>query len=242
MRLLALAAGAAGAATVFAVQGATAHAAPVTASAPPAPHTTSQQTVTVQPGDYLAKIAQQFDSTWQRIYDANKIIKNPNLIYPGEDLKIPGENAALPDRLNKAGTDNAPAPQPAPAPEPEHESPATATPHASVAPAPQATTAPQKSAPQTTTKKQKVLATDTVKSSGSVWDEIAQCESGGNWHINTGNGFYGGLQFTLSSWKAVGGTGLPSNASKSEQIMRAKKLQKLQGWNAWPVCSKKAGL
>lgn len=77
---------------------------------------------------------------------------------------------------------------------------------------------------------------------GSVWDRIAACESGGNWAINTGNGFYGGLQFTLSSWQAVGGSGLPSQASREEQIMRGQMLQARQGWGAWPVCSIKAGV
>lgn len=77
---------------------------------------------------------------------------------------------------------------------------------------------------------------------GGVWDRIAACESGGNWSINNGNGYYGGLQFTIQSWHAVGGSGLPSNASKAEQINRAQKLQAIQGWGAWPVCSAKAGL
>jgi LysM repeat protein len=76
---------------------------------------------------------------------------------------------------------------------------------------------------------------------GDVWDRIAACEAGGNWAINTGNGFYGGLQFTLSSWQAVGGSGSPSDASKSEQIARGQMLQARQGWGAWPVCSGKAG-
>ena len=75
-----------------------------------------------------------------------------------------------------------------------------------------------------------------------TWDAIASCESTNRWDINTGNGFYGGLQFTLSSWKAVGGEGYPHHASKAEQIKRAEKLQDLQGWGAWPVCSKKLGL
>lgn len=77
---------------------------------------------------------------------------------------------------------------------------------------------------------------------GSVWDSIASCESGGNWAINTGNGFYGGLQFTLSSWQAVGGSGYPNEASREEQIERAQILQSMQGWGAWPVCAAKAGL
>ena len=77
---------------------------------------------------------------------------------------------------------------------------------------------------------------------GSVWDRIAACESGGNWAINTGNGYYGGLQFSLRSWQGVGGSGLPSDASRDEQIMRAQMLQARQGWGAWPVCSVKAGV
>lgn len=82
----------------------------------------------------------------------------------------------------------------------------------------------------------------TPPDNSNAWDKIAACESGGNWAINTGNGYYGGLQFTLGSWQAVGGSGLPSNASRDEQIMRGQMLQARQGWGAWPVCSAKAGL
>ena len=78
--------------------------------------------------------------------------------------------------------------------------------------------------------------------SGSVWDKLAKCESGGNWSINTGNGYYGGLQFSLSTWRAYGGSGLPSNASREQQIAIAKKLQADAGWGAWPACSAKLGL
>jgi len=76
----------------------------------------------------------------------------------------------------------------------------------------------------------------------SVWDRLALCESGGNWATNTGNGYYGGLQFSLSSWRAVGGTGYPHNASRSEQINRGNSLRSSQGWGAWPACSRKLGL
>ena len=76
----------------------------------------------------------------------------------------------------------------------------------------------------------------------STWDALAQCESGGNWGINTGNGFKGGLQFTNSTWKAYGGTGSAHNASKSEQIRVAEKVKAGQGWGAWPACSAKLGL
>src|SRR5215207_4205933 len=76
----------------------------------------------------------------------------------------------------------------------------------------------------------------------STWKRLAQCESSGNWHINTGNGYYGGLQFSLASWRAVGGKGYPHKASKSEQIRRAEKLKAIQGWGAWQACSRKIGL
>ncbi|MFD4603226.1 transglycosylase family protein [Streptomyces sp. NPDC058464] len=77
-----------------------------------------------------------------------------------------------------------------------------------------------------------------------VWDRIAQCESGGNWHINTGNGYYGGLQFSASTWRAYGGSAYATTAdqaSREAQIAVATKVQHAQGWNAWPVCSARAG-
>ena len=73
------------------------------------------------------------------------------------------------------------------------------------------------------------------------WDKLAQCESGGNWNINTGNGYHGGLQFSQSTWRAHGGAGSASKASKSQQIAVAEKVLKTQGWKAWPACSKKLG-
>jgi resuscitation-promoting factor RpfA len=73
------------------------------------------------------------------------------------------------------------------------------------------------------------------------WDAIAQCESGGNWSINTGNGYYGGLQFSLSTWKANGGSGNPADASREEQIRVANNVLQSQGIGAWPTCGKKAG-
>ncbi|MBP2365447.1 LysM peptidoglycan-binding domain-containing protein [Pseudonocardia parietis] len=75
-----------------------------------------------------------------------------------------------------------------------------------------------------------------------VWDKLAQCESGGDWSINTGNGYQGGLQFSPSTWKAFGGSGSASNASRSEQIAVAENVLAAQGWNAWPSCSKKLGI
>ncbi|AQS70348.1 transglycosylase family protein [Streptomyces pactum] len=77
-----------------------------------------------------------------------------------------------------------------------------------------------------------------------VWDRIAQCESGGDWHINTGNGYYGGLQFAAATWRAYGGTAYAptaDKATKSQQIAVATKVQRAQGWGAWPTCSSRAG-
>jgi uncharacterized protein YabE (DUF348 family) len=80
---------------------------------------------------------------------------------------------------------------------------------------------------------------------GSAWDRIAKCESGGNWAINTGNGYYGGLQFNKSTWDAYGGSAyasLPSDASREQQIAIAEKVRDARGggYGAWPVCGAKA--
>ena len=73
------------------------------------------------------------------------------------------------------------------------------------------------------------------------WDAIAQCESGGNWSINTGNGYYGGLQFDQRTWQANGGTGNPANASREEQIAVAERVAAGRGTEPWPVCGKHGG-
>ena len=81
--------------------------------------------------------------------------------------------------------------------------------------------------------------------SGSVWDRIAQCESGGNWSINTGNGYHGGLQFSGQTWRAFGGgkyAPTADQASRAQQIDIAKKVQAQQGWGAWPACTSKLGI
>ncbi|MEU8242477.1 transglycosylase family protein [Actinoplanes missouriensis] len=77
------------------------------------------------------------------------------------------------------------------------------------------------------------------------WDVLARCESGGRWHINTGNGYYGGLQFSRSTWKANGGgkyAPTADRATKAEQIKVATKLHKKRGLKPWPACGKKAGV
>jgi resuscitation-promoting factor RpfB len=92
----------------------------------------------------------------------------------------------------------------------------------------------------------KVIARGTAEAPSvpgdSVFDRLAQCESGGNWQTNTGNGYYGGVQFSAQTWRAVGGSGLPHEHSREEQIKRATILQKQSGWGQWPSCSSKLGL
>ncbi|MEX1177686.1 MAG: transglycosylase family protein [Nitriliruptor sp.] len=113
---------------------------------------------------------------------------------------------------------DAQAPPPPPEPEPEPEPEPAAEPEPEPAPAAPATT------------------------DAGVWDRLAECESGGNWSINTGNGYYGGIQFSLQSWEAVGGTGYPHEASKATQIEMGERLREIQGWNAWPSCARQLGL
>ena len=103
-------------------------------------------------------------------------------------------------------------------------------PMAATKPAPKAAPAPAPAAPAP------------AVAAGSPWDALAGCEAGGNWGINTGNGYYGGLQFSLSSWRAVGGTGYPHEASRETQIAMGERLRAAQGWGAWPACSRRLGL
>jgi resuscitation-promoting factor RpfE len=84
------------------------------------------------------------------------------------------------------------------------------------------------------------MALSTATANADVnWDAVASCESGGNWSINTGNGYYGGLQFTMGTWRANGGTGSPHNASRDEQIRVANNVLHHQGIGAWPVCGRR---
>lgn len=93
--------------------------------------------------------------------------------------------------------------------------------------------------------KKPTTASAAAVASGSVWDQIAQCESGGNWSINTGNGFTGGLQFVDSTWLGLGGGVYAPQAylaTREQQIAIAEKVQAAQGWGAWPACTAKLGL
>lgn len=179
------------------------------AAAPTAPVTPALVMVSVQPSDYLEKIANEHNTSYLRLFYANADIQNPDLIFPGQALRIPAETEQLAARS---------LPETAPVAVKQEVS---INPNAGTQP---------------------VTTANFAVGDGSVWDRIAACESGGNWAINTGNGFYGGLQFTTGSWAAVGGSGSPANASREEQISRGQMLQSRQGWGAWPACSAKLGL
>ncbi len=94
-----------------------------------------------------------------------------------------------------------------------------------------------------------VLVTATLASPASAvsmrtWSRLATCESGGRWHVNSGNGFYGGLQISSGTWRAFGGKRYASNAhhaSKRQQVRVAKRIKRGQGWGAWPSCSRRIG-
>ena len=90
-----------------------------------------------------------------------------------------------------------------------------------------------------------ILAPNASAAPDSDWDRLAQCEAGGNWQINTGNGYHGGLQFNAGTWAAYGGTAYAPTAdlaTREQQIEIAKKTQAAQGWGAWPACTAKMGL
>src|SRR5882672_4689160 len=85
------------------------------------------------------------------------------------------------------------------------------------------------------------LTTGTAHADSMNWDAVAQCESGGNWSANTGNGFSGGLQFKQATWNANGGFGSPALASREEQIRVAENVLASQGPGAWPTCGSHGG-
>ena len=92
------------------------------------------------------------------------------------------------------------------------------------------------------------LATSAVSPASaatSAWDRLAGCESGGNWDINTGNGYYGGLQFLGATWNAYGGTEFAARAdlaTRDQQIVVAERIREDVGFGAWPACSRRLGL
>jgi resuscitation-promoting factor RpfE len=137
---------------------------------------------------------------------------DPNVAPPPADAPAPPQPAGF--------DPNVPPPPPAPDAPPPPPAPAAFDPN--VPPPPPAPDAPP------------------VHKAYSVnWDAIAACESGGNWAISTGNGYSGGLQFTAGTWRANGGSGFPSSASREEQIRVAENVLHSQGIGAWPVCGRR---
>ena len=90
-----------------------------------------------------------------------------------------------------------------------------------------------------------ILAPTASAAPDSDWDRLAQCEAGGNWAINTGNGYYGGLQFSAQTWNGFGGgqfAPTANQATREQQIVVAERVLASQGWGAWPACSARLGL
>jgi LysM repeat protein len=169
--------------------------------------------VVVKQGDTLSRIAKKAKlSSWRPIWDLNKKISHPNLIYPGQKLLIPAKGEKLKHR-----------PLPALA-------------------MTRVVSQERSAAPASSSRRSTVTRSAAAPAGGSVWDRLAQCESGGNWGINTGNGYSGGLQFAQGTWAANGGSGSAASASRAEQIRVAERVRASQGWGAWPACSSKLGL
>jgi LysM repeat protein len=168
--------------------------------------TNKNTTVVVNPGDTLDGIATAHQTTYVRLFDANTNIQDPDLIYPGDTVRIPAADEQLADREIPANYVAA--------------HPVTATTYQAPA--------VQYRAP---------AAAPVSYTSGSNWDAIAACESGGNWAINTGNGYYGGLQFTQQTWAGAGGLAYAPRAdlaTPAQQIAVASTL----GLGNWPVCGR----
>jgi LysM repeat protein len=183
------------------------------------PATAHHQTYTVKAGDTLTAIAAReygHAGDWPALWWANRRrVSNPNMITVGQHLQLPGSHQVT-SSMAHAAVAAIPAPPPPPAAAPAPVAPSTGTVPVATAPAP---------AP--------------ASSGGVNWSAIAQCESGGNWGISTGNGFYGGLQFTEGTWLANGGGQYASSANlatPAEQMAVANNVLASQGIGAWPVC------
>ena len=190
----------------------------VTISLHPAAHHT-QASYTVKQGDTLSAIAAHAygkAADWPAVWWVNRHqVPNPNVIAAGQRLRLPA-SGQVPAWMARAGQAAIPAQPPAPGPvaaaSVPQAAPATAAPVSTAAPA---------------------------SSGGANWSAIAACESGGNWGANTGNGFYGGLQFAQQTWLGYGGGQYASSANlatPAQQIAVAQRVLGGQGIGAWPVC------
>lgn len=177
-------------------------------------HAAGPAEVTVVAGDTLSSIATAHQTTYQRLFDANTTITNPDVIDVDWKIRVPAADEKLAHRELPQAVQSV------------------------AVPAYQAPTAGyQQPAPQ------QQAVSPAASANGGTWDAIAQCESGGNWATNTGNGYTGGLQFSPGTWAAYGdGSASAAQASKQAQIAAAEKVLAAQGWGAWPSCSAQAGL
>jgi len=226
-------------------------AAPAASAQAPQPGPAQAVQYTVLPGDSLSAIADRHGMTgasdWVRIFSANAAIAHPDLIEAGQILTVPGSGDVVPARA-------LPAP---PAPvvqvrldddteedDDRDEVSSAGYEDESGDDAGSSESSRSQEDSEDGDADEGVSSRQAASSSGDggVWDQLAACESGGNWSINTGNGYYGGLQFSQSSWEAAGGDGRADQASREEQIAAAENLQAMQGWGAWPACSARAGL
>jgi LysM repeat protein len=162
-------------------------------------------------GESLSQIARAEGlSSWRPLWDVNRQVTNPDLIRPGWTLTVPvGATTARP---------------------------LPAIPVALAKPVPAKRLAVHRS--KATPPKKRVATSHRAHSAGGGWAAVAQCESGGNYATNTGNGYYGAYQFDLRTWRSVGGSGNPAAASPAEQDKRAQILYSQRGASPWPVCGR----
>jgi LysM repeat protein len=196
----------------------------VTISLHPAVHQ-GPASYTVQPGDSLSAIAaHEYGSAgdWPAVWWANRSqVADPNVIAAGQRLRLPA-SGQVPSWMARAAMAAVPGQSAAPA--------ASASAPPADSPAPVQAAAPAE-AP--------AAAPAASSSDGADWGAVAACESGGNWSANTGNGFYGGLQFTQQTWLAYGGGQYASSANlatQAQQVAVAQQVLAGQGIGAWPVC------
>jgi LysM repeat protein len=191
-----------------------AHAQTKTIQAQPKKHIVK---VMVHSGDTLSKIAKTHSSTYIRVFNANPKIQDPDIIYPNEVVRIPDSKEKLPNRLAGVAQTSVPTTQKEP-----------------ISSYQQQTYSQQSSQNYSYTQPAPAPAAN-YSTGNTAWDSIAQCEAGGNWAINTGNGYYGGLQFTQATWVSAGGLKYAPRAdlaSRAQQIAIASKLS----LSNWPVC------
>jgi LysM repeat protein len=197
----------------------------------------------VKRGESLSRIAAGAGlQSWRQLHDANPSVANPNVIRVGQRLVIPEADALSSSRAT--GKRATPKAKPAVKKKAVIKKAVFKKKVRKKVAIPTKRTL-RKIKPR---KKHHIVAKRTHRhrttkvAPRGVWDRLAKCESGGNWHINTGNGYSGGLQFSHATWRAYGGSGRAYQASRSHQIRIAEKIKANQGWGAWPACSRKLGL